>query len=385
MWFLLGGVTLLVALAFQWRIRWHNAWDGESTHIGGMACHAKEVFLIRHWMTGLKVSIDAPEHYRFELKHETALDRFFKWVGLSVERQFGASGFDPLVYVAADDTHLLDRFAASHALRTAAQHLFARRLTECRLRGVYCSRGTIWIDLRVTTIFFDKAEARAALERGASLLLPELQVVASELHAQPPAEQAITRDRFLIPSVVFLSISSALAIYGLLSLFWNAFDERFTLNATQIWVIAFPLGTAILAVLVVSSQWILARSARAHLVLLELLLVGTFGAYSSSYSVVRDINMDFDRSAAQQVHAVIFIKSVEDGRSGRFGRRGGKSYFFDYWWEDPKQLNRIRVHRQLYEGSEEGDLLEFEKKAGFFGIPWASLKGAKHLERIEQE
>lgn len=383
MWFLLGGVTLLVALAFQWRIRWHSAWDGERIRIDGMACRAKEIFLVPRLFTGLKVALDVPEHYRFELKHETALDRFFKWVGLSVERQFGASGFDPLVYVAADDAHLLDRFGASHALRTAAQHLFARRLTECRLRGVYCSSGKIWIDLRVTTIFFDKAEARAALERGASLLLPELQIVASELHAQPPTEQAITRDRFLIPSVVFVSISSALAIYGLLSLFRNAFDERFTLNTTQIWFIAFPLGTAILAVLVVSSQWVLARSARAHLVLLELLLVGSFGAYSTSYFAVRDINIDFDLSATQQVHAVIFIKSIEDGRSGRFGRRHSKIYLFDYWWEDPKQLKRIRVHRQLYEGSEEGDLLEFEKKAGFFGIPWVSLKGAKRRERVE--
>jgi hypothetical protein len=57
---------------------------------------------------------------RFELKRETGADRFFKWLGLAVERQFGQSKFDQLVYVASNDDYFVKQFSENKTIVDAA-------------------------------------------------------------------------------------------------------------------------------------------------------------------------------------------------------------------------------------------------------------------------
>jgi hypothetical protein len=68
----------------------------------------------------LEFGCAVPTHLRFELKRETGADRFFKWLGLAVERQFGQSKFDQLVYVASNDDYFVKQFSENKTIVDAA-------------------------------------------------------------------------------------------------------------------------------------------------------------------------------------------------------------------------------------------------------------------------
>lgn len=372
MWFVLGLVSLSVCIAFQIRYRWNRQWDGEPDLIHGTSCMSR--FLrVKGGTQGLQAGFLVPEAFRFELKRETWVDRFFKWVGLSVEKQFGQAGFDRLVYVASNDEHLINRVADSAGLRTAAQQLFLVETYGCSILRVHCAHGRLWVDIRRGS-FFNRKSDESQLKRCAAGLLPHLHLLAKELQGTSPLiPEAPDRDRFLFRAVVLLSLSSGLAINGLIFVFRAlVVDNRFTMDMWALWIFACYAGATVVGVLLLANLWLLGRSARAHLVLLELLLVGSFGAVTSSAAELRDANMEWDRSAPQVLEPAITRKSISRSR------RGGTSYYLHVpdWYGD-QGVRRIKVSSGLYERAEVGHRLTIEQHDGYFGIRWAQVRGLK--------
>lgn len=372
MWFLLGFVSLSVCIAYQIRYRWNLRWAGERTAIRGIPCLEKTL-RGKHGAIGLQVGFIVPEVFRFELKRETWVDRFFKWVGLSVEKQFGQAGFDRLVYVASNDEHLINRVADSLELRTAAQRLFLVETHGCRIRRVHCAHGSLWVDIRRGTLFSRKDDD-TRLSRCAAELIAHLKVMARELNASMPTVTAAPeRDRFLFRAVILLSLSSGLAINGLIFLFraW-VLDDRFTMDVWALWIFACYAGATVVGVLLLANLWLLGRSARAHLVLLELLLVGSFGAITSSAAELRDANMEWDQGMPVLLEPPITHKSVSRSR------RGGTSYYLHVPdWYGNQGSRRIKVSSGFYSRAQVGQPLEIEQYPGYFGIRWAQVRGLK--------
>ena len=119
-----------------------------------------------------------------ELKRETGVDRFFKWTGLSVEKQFGHEGFDRLVYIASDDEHMWNRVADSPVLRRAAQALLLDTTADCKVKRVFCANGKLVAHIHRGRIFGRKDDA-SRLSRHVAATLPLLDGIAKTLRASP--------------------------------------------------------------------------------------------------------------------------------------------------------------------------------------------------------
>ncbi|WP_291009400.1 hypothetical protein [Hydrogenophaga sp.] len=217
------------------------------------------------------MALDVPSGYRLELKRESELDRFFKWTGLTVERQFGHFGFDPLVYVAANDDHRNHQLASNSKLLQTVQHLFATPGIGCRLRRITFANGRIWMAFWAHD-WSGEPPIETRLRDSAALLLPEFQLLADALGQQAPTSAPKGRDRFLIPSIAILCISSGLAINGVVSWGLTVLDgSAFVVDTMRFRTLSFVAGSVILAALVTATLILLGRSARVHLVLMDVL------------------------------------------------------------------------------------------------------------------
>lgn len=375
MWSALGLVSLGVVLAWQFRWRWHRPWQGMHADSSQGVRHQYRFLSHRDSTYAVEVGVQVPDFFRFELKHETWVDRFFKWVGLSVEKQFGHDGFDRLVYVASDDAHLHNRVADSPALRLAAQRLFVSLQAGCRTKRVVCEKG--WLILRIHRgDLFGSKDDISRLARNKRALLPHLEAVAQALRASKrPAVPPGQRDPHLLPAVLLLSASSGLAIHAL---FWSLrpliFDDAFLLDKGRQFELTLWGGSAILLALLAGHFILLARSARAHLYLLELLLVGAFGAYSTAAIELREANIEWDVSAPTVREAPVMDKTISRGR------RSGTSYYLHVSdWRGGYGTLSVKVSRSFYESTDKGRVLVFEERPGRFGAAWARLAGARPM------
>jgi hypothetical protein len=114
------------------------------------------------------------------------------------------------------------------------------------------------------------------------------------------------RDPFPFRASCVLAISTGLALNG--SFEWirmamGNFPFMLDPQAPIAW--AVPAGLAAVAVLVMIALAWMGRSSRTHLVLIELLLVGTIGATLTAYAELRDLNIDLDRAAPAAISASV--------------------------------------------------------------------------------
>lgn len=374
MWFALGFVTLIVSVGYQWWSRWHRGWRGAEEHLGGIPCETK-LRSLKGMVYGLTLGIDAPETFRFELKRERAWDRFFKWTGLTVEHQFGHAGVDPLVFVSSNDQHLLGIFEGNTPLLHAVQHLFAPRSDHNWVKRVSCANGKIWMEIGTSEL--NGAKSQKTTLEAATEMLPLLQVLSRALDAQVPAQLPAYRDKYLIPTVAILALSSGLAVNGVIS--WTRSflaSPEFLLDAQPLRLQAWVMAACIVGVLMLVTGVFLKGSSRVHLVLMELALVGTFGAVSTSAAELRDANIEFDRSPTVYVEKRLIGKSIKERK--RLFRKTRTSYYLQYrGWKGDLSERSVSVSASTYEKANIGDMLQFEQHAGYFGWRWAQFKGWK--------
>jgi hypothetical protein len=373
MWFVLGLVSLGVVLAWQIRWRWHRPWRGTPAHRAKGIAYEVRYLAYKDSTFAVQVGVSVPDFFRFELKRETWADRFFKWTGLSVEKQFGHEGFDRLVYIASDDEHMWNQVADSPALRRAAQALLLDTTAGCKVRRVFCAHGKLVVHIHRGRVFGRKDDA-SRLSRHVAAILPLLDGIAKALRASPPSTQpAPRRDPYLLPGAVVLAVSTALAIHGLV--FWLRpvlFDDAFLLDHDRLLHLSLWTGGAILLALLAAHFVFLARSARAHLYLLELLFVGSLGAFSTAAIELREANIEWDRSPVVVREAVVLNKSVSHSRKG-----GTRHYLHVRDWRDPTDTRKVMVSRAFYDAVVPGQVLVFHERAGRFNAAWARLVGAK--------
>lgn len=370
MWFALGFVTLAISVGYQWWMRWHYSWSGTEDSLGGIQCQSK-VRSHRDWVYGLLVGLRAPETFRFELKREGDWDRFFKWAGLTVEHQFGHAGFDSLVYVASDDQHLFDSLAGNKDFLHSAQHIFAAESEDRWIKKIVCARGRLWLVIGCSDGFEEASTERNRIF--AADLLPHLQQIQKELAACKPDTRPAERDRYLVPSMVILAMSSGLAVNGAISWARSFISPEFILDTRTLNLYAWAVAICILMVLILATLIFLRGSSRVHLVLLELVLVGTFGAVTTASNGLRNANIDFDTSLATQVQRPLAGKFIEERK--RLLKPTRRTYYLQYReWFGEEELRSISVSAETYERASNGDKLEFEQHQGFLGWRWARYR-----------
>jgi hypothetical protein len=361
MWFSFGFVTLICFAVFMAFRRIDARWRGTSASENGVAFDYK-IETYKDTPQGLRIGVPAPEGFDFALKPETAIDGFFKRIGISDEQQLADPEFDRSIYIVSDDTTFCQGLANARTLHTQTLHLFDAKPGTPRLEGIRCHHGRIWVRYKVDEDF--KAEQVNAVAAHAVPVLQRLSALLETL----PKRAGRWRDPFVLKAMLILALSSALAINGTAQLFrlyyWS--DLPSTLDSVALLKPALIAGLSVIALLAAVTLVLLGRSSRTHLVLLDLLVSGTFGACATAYAEVRDLNIDMDRSEARVVETTV--------SNARIARRRRACFIQVQAYGD----SEIRLPSDACRRLHWRDRVTLYVRDGYLGVPWVEQVGGSN-------
>ncbi|MCS7100250.1 MAG: hypothetical protein NZL99_00990 [Burkholderiaceae bacterium] len=363
-WQIFGLLTLLVSVGAAMHARIAARWKGDAGVLPPDQPYKSQLHTHRGKVIRYYVGIEGARGFDFVLKPERWYDRLFKLLGISSEMQCGDPLFDRTWYIVSDDWLLRRALAGSAALRRDLLQL----LPECarlqaELEYLQHQRGRLWLSLKPRSKSTDEAQRWQA--ECIPSLVPLLYRIAAHLAHLRPERFKDVRDRYARRSVVILSLSTGLAVYAAWQLIRLGFGfTPFLLDPLALlWQVA-PLGLAALGAVVVVSMTVLGGTSRAHLVLLELLLVGSFAFVGTAFVLARDVNIDFDKSEPQAIE--VSVQGVELRRR----RRSRTAYLRVSDWDNPGRTRRIEVPVWLYRRVKPGDTVLFVQRAGYLGHRW---------------
>ncbi len=357
MWFLFGFITLFVFIVYSGynkfhasRIRLLNTSNGKQYGFQFKKSGLKGKVL--------KIGIAAPEGYNFSLKKEASIDKFFKKIGISAEYQTGDSEFDNEIYIASDDSHLHKQLTHNKALLSFLKTQFKTQTSDGSVKEITGSPGFLMLQLNVPN-HIDGTNI-VEIARKYVPILYEL----SRLLSSTPSP-ATKKDPFIFKAIIILGISSALAINGMVQFFRISYDEiPFTIDRWNLFYDSILAGSVITLILAITAIALLKRSARAHLVLIEIFFIGFLGSISTSYAGLRDANMEFDASNTQEYQVKVLDKWTSRSRRST-------SYFIktkDWTGEDP--MRKTSISSDFFKTIDKGTELKVTQKTGYLNYRW---------------
>jgi hypothetical protein len=353
MWTSLGLLLLVLASALIGYWLATRAWRGQPRD--GYEC---KLLKNKGALIGVEVGVRTRTALDFELKHEGRIDRAAKAIGLSVEAQLGRPRIDEALYLVADVPRVASALRADTELVEALHALFAPSLPEVRkVARVVCRDGVVV--LKVMT----QAKGEDG-DRIAAALAPPLRAIGARLASAHPGTPAPDPLRWRVLAV--LAIASGLLVHGLLDAFRIVLDfDHTTLDPAKLWWLTLPVAAAVLLMLGTLTVALLGRSSRAHLVLVQAMLLGVAGVPFGAFAELRDLNMEADTSPREPLVVQVTGKRVHHGS------KGGKSYYvaLSGWPAQPAgyelQVRGDDFDRFLYQHD-----VTLVQRRGYLGIPW---------------
>lgn len=312
MWFGFGLITAGVAFGLALRARLQANWKGQTRHFAPHGqrhvAYAYQSVTSKARVTKVRIGVTTLPGVHFQLREEGKPDLFFKWLGISEEMQTLDAQFDPRLYLESDAIALRDLLREQPQLRAAILRVFdiarANSLSSCRLR---CTHGRLWVEFTPA-----RNSYLAPAERQ---LVAELLSIAGALQqGQLSGSQA--RDPFVWRAAALLAISTATAVLGGLGLIRSLVGRTDILEPWHLFAACVPLGLALAAAFLLLIVTLLRRSSRAHVVLIEAAIVGSFGFITATFALAREANIEFDTSTAQphELHGARVEHQVERRR-----------------------------------------------------------------------
>ena len=356
--FIFGCILLLAFFLYFTRRRLRKArWEGEKQSLQGadfqLKTHTYRGNIVEVWIGMASVS-----QSDFFLKSETWLERFFKRTGLAKEYQTGNRAFDDAVYIVADDAATQREITTSPALMEAFLALLDINTDLVKVHALRHQQGRLWLEVRFAEV---AACSEEDLQELARLCVPQLAAIAAALPARQtalPGNSGLVSGDAMLPAAAMALACTA----GLHMIFYFVFSGQvpYTLDRAALIADAFALGGTILLALLLAGFMLTGKSARAHLVMLELLLVGGPGALGTALAQLRCLNMEFDRT-----EAVNYEVQVRDHRETEDDR-----YIVIDDWLQPGETVAIPVKEKLYAQARPGTLLDIRQRAGYLGYRW---------------
>jgi len=367
MWFLFGFITLIsFSIYFAYK-RINAAWKGVAGDVNGVS-YQYALLKYNGIIIGLQLGIKGINGYDFSFKKETWYDRLSKFIGLSAEYQMGSKDFDDLVYVVSDDAELLKQISTdTSALEMVFDIFSSGENFNCKIEEVRCNSGRLWVKFKTTSGFEETKVAGLA-----AFLVPLLQNVNDEIAKVPLITSRKWRDPFVVKTATILAISTGLAVNGFVHIMRLALaDVPFTVDTDQLLLGSAYWGAGIIISLLIATIIFLGRSARTHLVLIELLIVGSFGAASTSFTELRDINIELDQTPGTEYQVKTLNKTIDKGR------RSTSYYLYMEDWNKEESQKKVKVSSDFYHQTSVGDHLIILQKNGYLKYRW--------VERIDKK
>jgi hypothetical protein len=317
--------------------------------------------------------VPASASLRFEVKAENALDRLAKRLGISVEGQMGDAAFDRAFYLMCDDPVTLAALQREPALRAALLELVGGQVPAgFAFASLSCANGLLLAQYRNTRWFRDVDPDK--LTGGLQL---RLQRIAQHLPARggdPAPADARRRASYRVTTAVF----GALFIGALGSMWVEHSGLPQVLDRSALWTVAAVLAATSL---VAGGHWTwqrLGRTSRAHLALLQLVVVGAPGAWLCAMLLVRQLDIGLDQTAPRARSG--FIEAFRTHHYRRLPDRFTIEVHVPEWVEDPSSRGyraSVRLDdAQLRAAGPAGPVHVIERR-GALGLRW--------IERVEHD
>lgn len=361
MWFLLGVISISVCVCLAFWGRYLAKWKPEGSCHGLEYIHINNKNKIKRVFLGIKCA----DAINFSIKHQSWLDSFFKFIGVSNEFETKDSEFDDSFYLVTDSKALQRLIASSEEFRSAIKNIMKHeRGGGFKAKGIHCRNGRFWVVFSVGS-GYEKAD----IEDVSYSVQKYFNDVALLLCKQESLSKSIWLDPFVLKAAILLAISSGLAINGVLQVLRSYFGYfPLVLDNSPIFHDALKYSVVFLVIFLIVALFCLRRSARTHIVLLELVTVGSLGVFLSTAMEMRDINMEWDRSPPQ-MHKVEVVKKYEQRSSGR--RKRTHYYVVVKDWRCECGNYKFEMSRSMY-SSIGGDYISVIQKSGYLGYPWIS-------------
>ena len=258
MWFGFGIITLLIALIVSFKARLGARWKGvPAFHPEGNV----EVQEIRHKgkLVRMRVGLRVPDQFHFRVRAERMHDRFFKWIGISLELQTRDEAFDRSLYVESDARGVALLLKRRREVRETLLDIFSSRRVEAwpSLR-LHCMHNRLWVEFRPT----NDLPAQSELDSLAGLLHRLRRAISDhQLHARD------LQDPFVWRAAAVLSVSTASIVLGGLGLARAMFGRTDILEAGALFVACAIPGILLAGVMIIGIVSWLGGTSRAHLVI----------------------------------------------------------------------------------------------------------------------
>jgi len=112
------------------------------------------------------------------------------------------------------------------------------------------------------------------------------------------------------------------------------------------------------------------RSARTHLVLIELVLIGTIGAVVTAYAELRDYDIDLDRGRPEMIDASII--QLYETYSHHKGKTTRHCHMTLQGWPMPADQRSREVDCDFYARISVGTSVDVEQYSGALGWRWVA-------------
>lgn len=363
MWFLFGFLTIGLCVWFEFWRRHLARWKHQGVTASGFFYHhLRNKGKVKEFYLG----IDCPTSANFTIKRQSTLDSFFKWIGIANEFETGDETFDNSFYLITDNKTFHHSIASSEIFRSSVKNIMSFGLqSHLRAKKIHCRGERVWVVVGVGSKYKENeitsiADAlRKDFDRISKLLADVGQLSGSRWN-----------DPFVIKASLLLAISSGLAINGVIQFFRLHFGKLpFTLDYSLILEDAFAYSLVCILVFAFIALYWLGRSARTHIVLVELFTIGALGIFLSIATEMRDINMEWDRSPSHTYKVDIINKYTS--KSGGRGRRTYYHVVVKDWRCDCGNYT-LHVSRSMYNIIDERRHLSIIQRDGYLGYPWIS-------------
>ncbi|HOY70709.1 MAG TPA: hypothetical protein PL131_08385 [Methylotenera sp.] len=380
MWFYFGLITVSVSLivylyqklsiksALQMRKTALQNWTFDKTQLRYLLTNATDknrgLFVIE---------IPCLTTLQFSARQELQKDKWAKRLGVSYEFETGSQPFDEQTYLASITQEDAEIIGTNKEIIAEIRDLIFKNQDiniVAKRTMLICDGEHLYLELH-----FKKDSAKKDINVLAAYYLPKLNALANHLECYKRESQHFWKVPAQRNTAIFLAISWALATWGgLEAIRFFIVDKNALFSPLSLMPEASILAIFLLLALLFFAFRLIKKSARRHLVLIDILIFGGLGLLFSVYGMLYDLNLMKDYSKASIVNYQVASKYSESHR----GRKGRTYYTYHFKLNNAVEPveSTIKVGHDFYNEIAEGDFITFTIRDGYLNKVW--------LEKLEK-
>lgn len=304
---------------------------------------------------------------QFSARKELSKDRWAKVLGVSYEFETGSEEFDKLTYIASITAEDAEIIGQDEAIITGIRDLIFEKpnsyvMTE--RSSIICDGKNLYLELH---LYKDSTEQ--TINTFAARYLPKLRKLSTLLANKKSESPHFWKVPAQRNTAIFLAISLSLATWGGLEAARFFFlGENDLFSPLSIMLEAIFISALGLLLLTLLAFKCIKKSARRHLVIIDILIFGGLGLLFTIYGLLYDFNTMFDDSKPVIVNYEVISKYSERHR----GRKGRTYYTYHVRLKDTSYpiAPIMKIDFNFYLSVADSDWITFTIRDGYLHKPW---------------